>query len=197
MEMSYHLTGLYPSWWNGHRFTHAIKAWAIGVTTDSTRKVMQLELMGTISAKDEDSLGTGSIPRHLINLETLERDGDTIKVARIKHVSGEVSVLEFRSTQAGTSVLMGTSQDYIWIDEESPHNSLEIFSQCSTRTTTTGGLVLITATPENGMTSLIQMFYERNGLFIFHAGWDDCPHLSEETKKALLETYPEWEKDMR
>lgn len=197
MEMSYHLTGLYPEWWEGKRFDRPIKAWAIGITTDSTRKVMQLELMGTISAKEANAIGSGSIPRACIGLDTMERDGDIIRVVRVMHVSGEESILEFRSTQSGTSVLMGTSQDFIWLDEESPHNSLEIFTQCSTRTATTNGLVLITATPENGLSALIQMFYDRKGLFIFHAGWDEVPHLSEETKKALLETYPEWEVEMR
>jgi hypothetical protein len=28
-EMAYHLTGLYPDWWEGKRFNRAITAWAI------------------------------------------------------------------------------------------------------------------------------------------------------------------------
>lgn len=203
MEMSYHLTGLYPTkethgWdWNGYRFDRPIKAWAIGITTDSTRKVMQYELMGTIDSRDTDNIGTGSIPLDLMDIKNMERDGAQIKVVRIKHVSGEESTLEFRSTQQGPSTLMGTAQDYIWLDEESPHNAMEIFSQCTTRLATTNGRLLITATPENGLSSLIKKFYDTPELFIFHAGWDDCPHLSEEVKKSLLATYPEWERDMR
>lgn len=202
LEMSYHLTGLYPEWWPGHRFAKPIKAWAIGITSDSTRKVLQNELLGTIDARMDEDLGSGAIPRDCIKLEGLERDGHTAKVVRVYHhnAGGEVdgvSMLEFRSTEQGTHTLMGTAQDYIWIDEEAPTKSLEIFSQCSTRLATTNGKLLITATPENGLTSLIQQFYDKPKLFIFHAGWNDAPHLSEKTKTELLDAIPEWEKEMR
>lgn len=196
-EMTYHLTGLYPDWWTGHKFDEPIKAWAIGITTDSTRKVLQYELLGTIDARDTDAIGTGAIPRDTINIKALEKDGPSAKVVRVNHVSGGVSELEFRSTQQGLQVLMGTSQHFIWLDEESPTQSLEIFSQCSTRTATTNGRILITATPENGETPLIQKFYETDELFIHHVGWDRVPHLSEQTKKDLIATYPSWEIECR
>lgn len=203
MEMSYHLTGQYPTvethgWeWTGRRFDRPIKAWAIGITNDSTRKVLQQELLGTIDVRDGVNLGKGSIPLNTIDTENLEREGPCAKVVRVKHVSGGESILEFRSTQQGTHVLMGVAQDYIWLDEESPHQALEIFSQCSTRLATTNGSLLITATPENGLSSLIQHFYDSEDLFIFHAGWDDAPHLSDEIKSKLLATYPEWEVELR
>ena len=31
-ELAYHVTGLYPKWWNGRRFTQPIVAWAGGVS---------------------------------------------------------------------------------------------------------------------------------------------------------------------
>lgn len=201
-EMSYHLTGLYPDWWEGHKFNEPIKAWAIGITTDSTRKVLQYELLGTIDARDVDMVGTGAISRDHININALEKDGPSAKVVRVAHhdKNGEVdgiSELEFRSTQQGLQVLMGTSQHFIWLDEEAPQHSLEIFSQCSTRTATTDGRVLITATPENGETPLIQKFYETEQLFIHHVGWDQVPHLSEKVKNDLIATYPSWEVECR
>ncbi|WP_259543895.1 hypothetical protein, partial [Herbiconiux daphne] len=75
VEVTYHLTGLYPSWWEGHRFDHPILCWAVGITGDSTRKVLQNELFGTSLGKDKDELGTGSIPRDLIDFDNLEKDG--------------------------------------------------------------------------------------------------------------------------
>ena len=197
-EMSCHLTGEYPEWWTGHKFTRPIKAWAIGITNDSTRKALQDVLLGTIDVRQEELVGTGAIPRNAILMDAIEKEGPTAKVVRvIWKDTDEYSVLEFRSTQQGVHSLMGVAQDYIWLDEESPHNSNEIFSQCSTRLATTKGIMLITATPENGLTPLIQKFYDNEDLFIFHAGWDDCPHLDEETKKKLLATYSEWEVECR
>lgn len=122
MEMSYHVTGLYPKWWGGKRFNKPILAWAIGITGDSTRKVLQKELLGTPVGKDLDSIGTGTIPRDCLDLDTIERDGNIVRIVRVKHhdANGNVdgySTLEFRSTQQGETVLMGASVDFIWLDK--------------------------------------------------------------------------------
>lgn len=202
-EMAYHLTGKYPAWWKGHKFNKPIKAWAIGITGDSTRKVMQYELLGTIDARQIEDIGTTAISKDDIRIDTLEKDGAKILVARIKHYDsngkpdGE-SILEFRSTQQGVHTLMGTSQDFIWLDEEDEHNSMEIYSQCMTRLATTKGKLLITATPENGLTTLIQKFMDTpEEMWIGHVGWDRVPHLDEETKATLIASYPVWEIPLR
>lgn len=198
-EMSLHLTGRYPAGWNGHVFDYPITAWAVGITGDSTRKVLQKELFGSISAKDTDELGTGAIPRDAIDFDLLERDGHNIKVAKIKHTSGEYSSLEFRSTQQGEHTLMGATIDFIWLDEEDPYRSMEIYAQCVTRTATTGGHVVITATPENGLTSLVDMFMTNaeGKLYFQNATWEDAPHLDDATKEELLASIPEWQREMR
>ncbi|MGL5014163.1 MAG: terminase large subunit domain-containing protein [Bacteroidales bacterium] len=203
-EVAWHLTGLYPDWWEGHVFEKPILLWCVGITGDSTRKVLQKELFGTITAKDKNEIGTGSIPKRLIDLEMMERDGDKVMTAKVKHHNrkGEVdgwSTLEFRSTQQGEHVLMGATVDYIWLDEEDPFKSMEIYAQCVTRTATTGGLITITATPENGLTKLVDMFMkDKTGYMYFqNATWDDAPHLTEDVKKNLLARIPEWQHDMR
>lgn len=204
LEVTFHLTGKYPSWWEGHRFNKPILCWAVGITGDSTRKVMQKELFGTPMGKDIPELGTGAIPRDLIDFENLEKDGNIIKIAKVKHHDAEGnfdgwSTLEFRSTQQGEHVLMGATVDYIWLDEEDPFKSMEIYAQCVTRTATTGGLITITATPENGLTKLVDLFMKDNSGYLYfqNATWDDAPHLDEETKKELLASIPEWQHEMR
>lgn len=202
-EMAYHLTGKYPEWWSGYRFDRPIKAWAIGITGDSTRKVLQLELLGTMDARQADKLGSTAISRDDIIMESLERDGTRILMSRIQHYNsrgepdGE-SVLEFRTTSQGVHTLMGTSQDFIWLDEEDEFNSMEIYSQCMTRLATTNGRLLMTATPENGLTPLIQKFMDTpDEMWIGHVGWDKAEHLTEEVKASLIASYPEWEIPMR
>jgi len=202
-EVSWHLTGLYPEGWEGHVFEKPILCWCVGITGDSTRKVLQKELFGTEMATDKAAIGTGSLPRDMIVLEKIEKDGNRILIAKIKHHTNGVfdgySTVEFRSTQQGEHVLMGATVDYIWMDEEDPFKSIELYSQCVTRTATTGGLVTITATPENGLTKLVDMFMknEKGVLYFQNATWDDAPHLDEETKRELLANIPAWQQEMR
>lgn len=202
-EVAWHLTGLYPDWWEGRKFTKPILLWCVGITGDSTRKVLQKELFGTPMGKDKDSLGTGAIPRSMIDFDNLEKDGNIIKIAKVKHHTNGIhdgwSTVEFRSTQQGEHVLMGATVDYIWMDEEDPFKSIELYSQCVTRTSTTDGLVTITATPENGLTSLVDLFMKNKDgeLYFQNATWDDAPHLDEATKAKLLAAIPAWQHEMR
>ena len=200
-EMSAHLTGIYPDWWEGHRFEKPILAWAIGITGESTQNVLQKELFGTENAKFEEDIGTGAIPKK--DIVSLERDGSRITSARIKHKLG-VSTLQFKSTAQGEHTLMGATVDFVWMDELDPIRDLQFYSQCVTRTGTTGGHVVITATPENGLTPLVAQFQdaqelpeEERDLYLLNATWNDAPHLDEETKRELLASIPSWQHDMR
>lgn len=120
-EVTWHLTGIYPDWYEGHKFNYPILCWCVGITGDSTRKVLQKELFGTSMAKDITAIGTGALPKDLIDFDTMERDGGRIMLAKIKHFNDQGkhdgwSTVEFRSTQQGEQVLMGATVDYIWID---------------------------------------------------------------------------------
>lgn len=212
-EFACHVTGRYPTWWTGKRFNKPILAWAVGITGDSTRKVLQKELFGTAIGKDFSLIGTGVIPRDCIDFDTIERDGNILKIVQIKHHNerGEFdghSTLEFRSTQQGEHTLMGATVDYIWLDEEDPYESMAIFSQCVTRTLTTKGLVTITATPENGLTELVDKFMKGEGdddtgaLYFQNASWWDAHvdiggHISEQDIKQMTAGIPAWQLEMR
>lgn len=203
-EVAQHLTGVYQDWWTGKRFEYPILCWCVGITGESTQKVLQKELFGTADVRDSAAIGTGAIPRKYIDFDSLAKDGQRVLACRIKHFDENgrqdgYSTVEFRSTQQGEHVLMGATVDYIWIDEEDPYRSMQIYSQCVTRTATTGGLVTITATPENGMTELVKKFMQdtSGSLYWQNATWDDAPHLDEATKKELLDSIPEWQHEMR
>jgi hypothetical protein len=60
-EMAIHLTGKYPELWEGKRFLKPIRAWAAGVTNQSTRDVVQEKLLGP--PLREWDRGTGMIPK--------------------------------------------------------------------------------------------------------------------------------------
>ena len=61
METAIHLSGRYPSWWEGKRFSGPIRAWCSGVTGESTRDTTQRLLLGPLGAQ-----GTGAIPKAAI-----------------------------------------------------------------------------------------------------------------------------------
>ena len=136
-ELAFHVTGLYPSWWNGRRFTQPIVAWAGGISNETTRDIVQYELLG--SPDDPEAFGSGSIPKKLI-IKTERKPGvpNAKSVALIKHVSGGNSSLFFKAYEMQVEKWQGRSVDCIWLDEEP---SRELYSQAVTRTLDRRGMV--------------------------------------------------------
>lgn len=83
--------------------------------------------------------------------------------------------------------------------EEPKHNSMEIYSQCLTRTTTTDGHIMMTCTPEAGYTALQKLYAEDETglLYLDSASWDEAPHITEDDIKRLLAGVPRYQWDMR
>lgn len=193
--MACHLTGLYPDWWEGRRFDRPIQAWAAGISTDTTRDILQSELLGQWN--DPMKYGTGMIPKELI-VEVVNKPGvpGAYQAVLVKHISGGVSTLVFKSYEMSQDKFMGTAIDVIWLDEECPK---DIFTQCVTRTATTGGIVYLTFTPESGLTELVKdfMYDLKPGQFMIQASWEDAPHLDDKVKEQLLSVYSPSERAMR
>src|SRR5262249_33243751 len=83
-ELAYHLTGRYPDWWPGRRFTGPIRAWSMSVTAEATRDNMQRILLGALGAR-----GTGTIPLDCIGEVRAGRGvGDVVDTVLVQHVSG-------------------------------------------------------------------------------------------------------------
>jgi len=150
-ETTLHLTGLYPDWWEGRRFNHSISAWASGDTGETTRDIVQLELLGPF-----DDIGTGLIPGDLIEGYT-RRHGipDAIQSAGIKHVDGTISKIGLKSYDQKRKSFQGTAKEVIWLDEEC---SMEIYTECLLRTMTTEGLMILTFTPLLGISDVVKAF---------------------------------------
>lgn len=167
-EMCCHLTGLYPSWWEGKRFRHPIRAWACGKTNETTRDIVQTTLLGDIeyrgSLKRVD--GSGVIPREKIGMEPGQltwKQGvqDLIDTVKIKHVSGGWSKLGLKSYQQGRGSFEGTAQHVVWDDEEPPE---DVYGEQIIRTATTGGILMLTFTPLEGMSEVVQRFLPGMGI---------------------------------
>lgn len=205
VEVVFHLTGEYPKWWKGKRFELPVEVWAAGNTSKTTRDVIQKKLFGP-----KDHLGTGLIPGHLIIGSPTAKAGtaEAFDTARIRHKSGGISVIQFKSFDQGRTAFEGTKQDVVWLDEEPP---LDVYTECLTRTAdTTGtnarnGIIILTFTPLMGMSETVLQFLPGGVInekaseskMVTIVGWDDVPHLTEETKAELLAAIPAFQRDAR
>ena len=194
-EQAFHLTGLYPDWWEGRRYDRPIKAWAGGASNETTRDIVQSEMLGT--AGDPMKTGTGAIPKDCIG-ETTRKPGvpNALNSVLVKHVSGGWSKLAFKAYEMGAEKWMGEAVDDIWLDEEPPQ---AIFTQAMTRTLSTGGMLRMTFTPESGATEVVAAFMNdlQAGQALVNATWADAPHLTQARIDQLLNALPEHERDMR
>lgn len=153
-EMAMHLTGQYPQWWEGKRFDRPVRAWASGVTGESTRDVVQEKLFGPPDQRS--AWGCGAIPKDSIGEITSGRGiANAIDMASIRHASGGWSSLAFKSYEKGREKWQGAALEVIWMDEESP---LDIYIEGLTRTNETGGIVYMTCTPLLGMSQVMARF---------------------------------------
>lgn len=196
-ETALHLTGQYPSWWKGRRFSRPISAWAAGDTAKTVRDILQTKLLGPVGDH-----GSGLVPRETID-RTTAKPGvpDALEAVYVKHVSGGMSVLQFKSYDQGRVVFQGTEQDLIWLDEEP---DLGIYVECLLRTMTTNGMVMCTFTPLLGLSETVLAFMPSGTIddkpsakHVTTCTWDDVPHLSKEQKEALWASIPAFQRDAR
>lgn len=164
-EVTGHLTGEYPHWWPGKRFDHPTDIWVAGKTGETTRDIIQAELFGKVVTYDgrKGFDGTGMVPGNMIGSVTW-RSGlaDAADTVRIRHVaSNGWSTLGFKSYNQGRGSFEGTAKDVIWCDEEPPG---DVYNEALIRLMTTGGIMIITFTPLEGLSQVVMGFMPQNEL---------------------------------
>lgn len=190
-ETTLHLTGRYPDWWPGYRFSKPIDAWAAGDTNETVRDIIQDKMVGP-----EMAYGTGLIPADDIVRTVRRQNGNgALDYVEVRHVSGGISRLGFKSYEQGRKAFQGTEKDLVWLDEEANEG---IRAECVMRLMTTNGLLIETFTPLRGLTPIVLKYLgdgaevPENRLSLsgdrgmVMAGWDDVPHLSTEQKTRML-----------
>lgn len=159
-ETALHLIGEYPHWWPGKKWSRPINALCGGDTATTTRDIIVQKMLGPPKAR-----GTGLIPKRCI--ESIRPYGgvpDHVDTALIKHKSGGLSVLQFRSYDQERTSWQGTERDIVWLDEEPP---MDIYSEALIRIMPTkgedrnkdeDGIIIATFTPLNGLTEVTLQF---------------------------------------
>lgn len=208
VELTYHLTGNYPSWYKGHKFKKAITCWIVAESGALYRDSLQAVLVG---AKGEEH-GTGLIPKENIKeLKSLPGVPGALGQLHVKHKSGGVSSVVVKTFEMGREQFQAATLDLILFDEEPPE---QIYSECVMRLRGVKGrkdpgIAMLLFTPLKGISNVVMRFLpngqfppggihpEHPNRFVIAIEWNDAPHLTEEDKKAMLEEIPPNERDAR
>ena len=202
-ELAMHLTGLYPSWWEGRRWDKPISAFVAGESWDQVARVLQEELIGTSDSKLVHAIGTGAIPRSKIVMDTMRNDGANVMSIEVRHVSGQHSRLLFGNYTQEVRNMQGFKMDIVVFDEHPPD---DMFSELVTRTATLQGQIFCSFTPLKGTTGLVSRFLEHEiGYEYVQVGWDDLPEYSpwgepfllKSTREQMLVDYMPHEREAR
>lgn len=195
-EMAVHLTGDYPDWWLGYRFTKPIKAWAIGVDGKAVRDGPQEKLIGKPGVKS--LMGSGYIPKSAFIGEPSTSRGttDLIDTVHVRHASGGISELTFMAYTMEADAFQGRSVDLIWCDEDP--NNMKIYGECLARLIATEGRIYTTFTPVKGKGEIFIRF-EKGGpnMKIIHGTVYDCPHMTAERIEEIKANTPDYMIDTR
>lgn len=198
VEVSYHATGRYPEWWEGHRVNRDPLMICGGKNAYTTRDLIQKELLGTSDKDDGDNVGTGWIPKK--DIHKLDRKpgipGACEKITVKRNNGMELAEISLLGYEDGAGKFMGKRIDYGWNDEEPP---MDIFSQMKRGTIATGGVLAVTFTPEDGMTEFAHWIINEcpDNYALIKASWDDAPHITKERREELLAEMHPSEREMR
>lgn len=194
-EVVIHATGIYPDWWEGKKFDCPTRILCAGVSNTSMRDIMQEKLVG--EPTNRSMWGSGMIPKDKLG-STARKAGipDALSSVLVKHVTGGWSKISFISYESGKEAFMGTSSHFVNLDEEPPE---DVYSQAIRAIVDTNGIIAITATPERGLTPLVNKFQQdkTGARYLQRVTWADCPHLTPEVQAKMLEELPPHEREMR
>ena len=195
-ETACHLTGEYPDWWLGRRFDHAVIAWAAGVSAVLVRDGPQRLLCGTPGV--EEHFGTGLIPKEsFVGKPSLARGvTDAYDTVQVRHKSGGVSTLTFKSYEQGPAKFQSATLDFLWLDEEPDE---KVYGECLARITATNGMLFMTFTPLLGMSTVVRRFIREPSpdRGYTQMSIEDAKHIAPEERKRVIDGYQAHERDAR
>jgi phage terminase large subunit-like protein len=207
-EAAYHALGEYPDWWEGVRYQCPVIILCCGVSNDSTKRIIQHELLGGI--KGTQDWGSGMIPKKSLG-EPTRKAGvpDAYESVLVKGKYGN-SKIWLMAYEQGWKKFQGVRFHFGWPDEEPPE---DIWSQMLRGTISQkNSRMAMTMTPEEGLTKVVVGFMNdlQEGQALVTATWDDAKHaedtklhkkgdthLTEDKKRQILSALPEWQRDMR
>ena len=196
-EVGWHMTGDYPDWWTGHRFTRPIRCWAVGESVILVRNSLQRQLCGA-------EFGEGMIPLESFAKKPIMIAGgmracDTVFVTHATDgkIDG-VSSLSFKTFEQRRERLQSESVDLIWVDERPDEL---IYSELFARTSATHGHLIVSFTPvgEGAGGGVTYKFLSEPSAdrSVHRIRGEEAKHISAERREELAAGYSEAERETR
>jgi phage terminase large subunit-like protein len=194
IETAAHLTGRYPNSWNGRRFDRPVRMWSCGVSGMAVRDTPQVKLFGPVGTEP----GSGLLPKDLVIGKPTSSHGvaEAYDTARVKHISGGISTLTFKSYEQGMLKFAGEGVDAIHLDEICP---MAIYHECLARISLTSGMIYATFTPLDGWTPLSTRYLLEPSpqRAVVQTDLYRCGLYTKERADEIRDTYPENERAAR
>lgn len=168
-----------------------ISAWVVSLSKQVQRDVAQNKIL------------------HYLRKDWIERivmssgrsdsaDGGVIDFIMVKNVFGSLSKIGFKSCDQGREKFQGSSLDFVWFDEEPPH---DIYQECRMRVLDRKGEIFGTMTPLKGLTWVYNEIYlnDRKDENVWHIEmeWADNPYLDKEEIEAMSKSLSQEELESR
>ena len=131
-----------------------IEILAVGVSTYLLKDVVQKELLGP--SGDPTLWGTGMIRGSLIRgTSRMPNVTGGVEKIRVQHISGTISELILRPSEAGADRFAGTNYSGAWMDEKVLP---AVYHEIQARVSDRGGFTLLTYTPVDGTNEIVSRF---------------------------------------
>ncbi len=187
VEAVWFARGIHPY----RKITSATKGWVVSLTQEVQRDVAQEKLLSYLPEEWIDKVvmrkGREDSP-----------ESGVIDFIQVKNVFGTVSTIGFKSCDQGRQRFQGTSQDWIWFDEEPPK---DIYDECRMRVLDTCGNMWGTMTPLMGLTWVHDEIYLNENrdpeCWYTTVSWKDNPFLNKKEVEMLQKLLPESERESR
>lgn len=163
------------------------RGWVVSLTNEVQRDVAQKEILRWL-------------PKHMIaDVQMRQGRKDSLETGIIDFIQlTNGSIIGFKSCDQGRAKFQGTSQHYIWFDEEPPE---DIYAECKMRVLDTVGDIWGTMTPLQGLTWVYDAIYMNEAkdeeVKYWLIQWSDNPHLSREAIAQLESTMSDEEREAR
>jgi phage terminase large subunit-like protein len=198
-EVSWHLSGDYPPFWTGKRFTKPVRCWVVGESTTLVRDTAQRQLVG-----GREEWGTGLIPLESFAKAPIMVAGGTGAVDTLffthatDHKTDGTSSLSFKSFEMRRERLQSETIDLIWIDERP---SEQIYSELLARTSASDGHIIVSYTPvgEGAAAGVTYRFLSEPSAdrSVHRIAGTEAKHITETRREELAGQYTEAERETR
>lgn len=184
-------TGRYPSDYAGWKpklrkdGAYAVTIWVLSVTGQMVRDGMQTLLLGDVVG---GQVGTGLVPRDsIISVQMSRGIAGQVDYAVIKRDDGLFCKIAFKTYEQGRAAVQAEPVHLIALDELL--DDIAMFYELIARTTSTSGILRLTATEKLQASPVARFFSENTDCEIIQGSVDDAVHLTQDEKDAAKDQY--------